>query len=80
MIAKGNTHDSGPKLVAYILTAQEGERVEFGSARGFDFFGRDVLQAAAIMQLVADHTTNCRDACRVFLLESDNYLLKARIE
>ena len=62
MIAKGNTHDSGPKLVAYILTAQEGERVEFGSARGFEFFGRDVLQAAAIMQQIADHTTNCRDA------------------
>jgi hypothetical protein len=62
MIAKGNTHDSGPKLVAYILTAQEGERVEFGSARGFEFFGRDVQQAAAIMQQVADHTTNCRDA------------------
>jgi Relaxase/Mobilisation nuclease domain len=62
MIAKGNTHDNGPKLVAYILTAQEGERVEFGSARGFDFFGRDVLQAATIMQQIADHTTNCRDA------------------
>ena len=39
MIAKGNTHDSGPKLVSYILvTAEEGERVEFGGARGFDFF------------------------------------------
>jgi hypothetical protein len=62
MIAKGNTHDNGPKLVAYILTAQEGERVEFGSARGFEFFGRDVLQAAAIMQQIADHTTNCRNA------------------
>ena len=62
MIAKGNTHDSGPKLVAYILTAQEGERVEFGGARGFDFFGADVRQAAAIMQQIADHTTNCRDA------------------
>jgi hypothetical protein len=62
MIAKGNAHDSGPKLVAYILTAQDGERVEFGSARGFEFFGRDVLQAAAIMQQIADHTTNCRNA------------------
>jgi hypothetical protein len=62
MIAKGNTHDSGPKLVSYILTAQEGERVELGSARGFEFFGSDVLQAAAIMQQIADHTTNCRDA------------------
>ena len=62
MIAKGNTHDSGPKLVSYILAAQEGERVEFGGARGFDFFGADVHQAAAIMQQIADHTTNCRDA------------------
>ena len=62
MIAKGNTHDSGPKLVSYILAAQEGERVEFGGARGFDFFSADVHQAAAIMQQIADHTTNCRDA------------------
>lgn len=62
MIAKGNTHDSGPKLVAYILTAQEGERVEIGGARGFGFFSADLMQAAAIMQQIADHTTNCRDA------------------
>ena len=62
MIAKGNTHDSGPKLVAYILTAEEGERVEFGGARGFERFGGDLVQAAAIMQDMADATTNCKDA------------------
>ena len=62
MIAKGNTHDSGPKLVAYLLTAQEGERIEFGGARGFEQFGGDLLQAAAIMQEMADATTNCKNA------------------
>ena len=56
MIAKGKIRDSGPKLVAYILTGRTGERVEFGSARGFEFFGRDVPQAAAIMQQIAEHT------------------------
>jgi hypothetical protein len=62
MIAKGNLHASGAKLVSYIMSAERGERVEFGGANGFAFFNRDLLQAAGIMQRMADETTKCEKA------------------
>jgi hypothetical protein len=35
MIAKGNTHNSGARLAAYVLKTKPGERVEMGEVRGF---------------------------------------------
>jgi hypothetical protein len=62
MIAKGNLHANGVKLVGYIMSAERGERVEYGGAHGFAFFGRDLRQAAGIMQRMADETTRCEKA------------------
>jgi hypothetical protein len=62
MIAKGNLHGDGAKLIDYILKAEQGERVEFGGARGFDFFNDDLVEAARLMQRMADVTTNCQKA------------------
>ncbi|HTT82011.1 MAG TPA: hypothetical protein VMF67_00870, partial [Rhizomicrobium sp.] len=54
MIAKGNLHGDGRKLADYMLTAEEGERVEFGGSRGFEFFREDdPREAAALMQRMA---------------------------
>jgi len=57
MIAKGNPHGGGPALISYLLTGQEGERAEFISARGFEKYGPDLMNAAAKMQAFADKTT-----------------------
>ena len=58
MFAKGNLNASGVKLVNYILSAErDDERVEFGGARGFDFFSSDPREAARLMQRMADATT-----------------------
>ena len=60
MFAKGNLNASGVKLVNYILSAErDDERVEFGGARGFDFFSSDPREAARLMQRMADATTRC---------------------
>ena len=53
MFAKGNPHANGVKLVNYMMTGKEGERVEFGEARGFDFFHADLSEAARLMDRMA---------------------------
>ena len=59
MIAKGNLHGNGVKLVDYLMKGADGERVQFAGARGFEFFGADLRSAAAIMQRLALETTRC---------------------
>jgi hypothetical protein len=58
VIAKGNLHGDGAKLIDYMLTAQEGERVEFGGAGGFEFFSDDLREAAGLMQRMAEVITD----------------------
>jgi len=58
MIAKGNLHADGGKLIDYILSAERGERVELGGERGFEFFSDDPREAADLMQRMALLVTN----------------------
>lgn len=58
MYAKGNLHGNGGKLVDYILSGGPGERVEYGDARGLDFFADDPRDAAEIMDRMAGVITN----------------------
>jgi hypothetical protein len=57
MIAKGNLHCDGVRLLAYILDSKVAERAELGGARGFDDFGADLRNAAVVMQHFAMATT-----------------------
>ena len=57
MIAKGNLHRNGGKLIDYLFSAEPGERAEFGGVRGFDDYGPDMRAAADRMQHFAEAVT-----------------------
>jgi hypothetical protein len=57
MIAKGNLHGDGGKLIDYLLSGDRDARAELVEARGFEMFGDDLRDAARLMQRMADATT-----------------------
>jgi hypothetical protein len=58
MFLKGNLHGDGAKLTRYMLTGEKGEIAQFIEARGFDFFHSDPVEAARLMQRMAELLTN----------------------
>jgi hypothetical protein len=51
MIAKGNTHDNGPRLARYLTTGKPEEYAELWELRGFA--SRDITEALRTVQLIA---------------------------
>ncbi len=57
MFAKGKIRGHGAQLARYLMTGDEGERVELIDTHGLEPFGRDPVAAFAAMQDIADANT-----------------------